>query len=323
MKIVIPGGSGHVGQMLARYWQKQGHEIVVLSRSSSAGEVRAVAWDGKTLGPWTEEFENADVILNLAGRSVNCRYTEANLKQMMDSRVDSTRVVGQAIAQAKHPPKLWFQASTATIYAHRLDAPNDEYTGILGGDEPGAPYKWNVSIEIAKAWERELDEADTPSTRKVALRSAMTMSVEDGSVFDTMARLAKKGLFGTSGSGEQYVSWVHEQDFVRALDWIIEHENIDGAINISSPNPVPNKEFNRILRQVLRVRVGLPTMSWMLELGALVMRTETELILKSRRVVPTRLLESGFTFDYPEWEGAAKSLAEAWTRRVVNSRMRV
>jgi uncharacterized protein len=306
----MPGGTGHVGQAIRRHLEPLGWEFTVLSRHPTGQD--QVWWDGERLGGWAELFEGADLVINLAGRTVNCRYTEANLKEMLASRVNSTRVIGEAIAQAKNPPKTWLQASTATIYAHRLDAPNDEETGILGGDEPGAPYKWNASIKIAKAWEAELDRANTPRTRKVALRSAMTMSVEKGSVFDVFASLARRGLGGQSGNGRQYVSWIHEQDFVRALEFLIQHEDIAGAVNISSPNPLPNREFMRILREAVGAKFAFPTPAWILEIGAIVMRTETELILKSRRVVPGRLLKEGFEFRFPDWQTAAKDLASAW-----------
>ena len=309
MKIVIPGGTGDVGRFLQRVFRERGDEVVVLSRSDREG---SVAWDGETLGPWAAELDGADVVVNLAGRTVNCRYNERNLREMMDSRVLSTRAVGRAIAAASQPPRVWLQASTATIYAHRLDAPNDERTGILGGDEPGAPPKWNASVAIAKAWEAELEAADTPRTRKVALRTAMTMSPDRDGIFGTMATLARRGLGGPAASGRQYVSWIHEEDFARALLFLIERDDLNGPINVTSPNPLPNREFFRILREAVGARIGLPATAWMLEIGALAMGTETELLLKSRRVVPTRLLEAGFTFRYADWPEAARELAARW-----------
>jgi hypothetical protein len=226
--------------------------------------------------------------------------------------VDSVRAVGQAISQAKRPPKVWLQSSTATIYAHRYDDANDEATGILGGAEPGAPDTWRFSIEVAKAWERALEECETPSTRKVALRSAMTMSPDRGGVFDVLLRLVRFGLGGQSGDGRQYVSWIHERDFVRAADWLIEHEDLCGPVNLASPHPVPNAEFMRTLRSAWGAPFGLPATAWMLEIGAFFLRTETELVLKSRRVVPGRLLESGFSFNYPAWQQAAEELCRRW-----------
>jgi uncharacterized protein len=234
---------------------------------------------------------------------------------MMSSRVDSIRVVGEAIAAAKQPPKLWLQASTATIYAHRIDAPNDDVTGIIGGDEPGAPYKWNASIKIAKAWEEALNQAPTPNTRKVAMRSAMTMTTDTGSVFDVLAGLARHGLGGAAGKGDQYVSWIHGLDFCPALEFLTIHEELDGPINICSPNPLPNREFMRILREAVGARFTVPTPKWILEIGAALIGTETEIVLKSRRVVPKRLLDAGFEFKFPEWSEAAHDLARQLKNR--------
>jgi uncharacterized protein (TIGR01777 family) len=309
MKFVLPGGSGQVGTVLARALVREGHEVVVLSRHPSpAGPARAVAWDARSLGPWAREIDGADVVINLAGRSVNCRYSAANRRLIMDSRVDSTRVVGEAIAAAARPPRVWLQASTATIYAHRLDAANDERHGILGGAEPDAPDTWRFSIDVARAWERALDEAITPHTRKVAMRSAMTMSPDRGGIFDTLLTLAKRGLGGPAAGGHQYVSWIHEQDFVRAVRWLIEHDDVAGPVNLASPNPLPNRDFMRELRRAAGAPIGLPATKLMLEAGAVLKRTETELILKSRRVVPGLLLERGFEFAYPDWGAAAQQL---------------
>ncbi|RYG37994.1 TIGR01777 family protein [bacterium] len=311
MKIVIPGGRGQVGQLLARHLGADGHEIIALTRHPRPGTTD-IGWDGKSLGDWRRSFEGADVIINLAGRSVNCRYDEANLKAIMDSRVDSTWVVGEAIANCQNPPVLWLQASTATIYAHRFDAANDEATGILGGDEPGAPPKWNASIKVAKSWEKALWGAKTPHTRKVALRSAMTMSVDKGGIFDVMATLARRGLGGTAGNGRQYVSWIHEEDFVNAVRFLIEREDLDGPVNLCSPNPLPNEEFFRILRHAFGAKIGLPASALMLEIGAIFMKTETELLLKSRRVVPGRLLDAEFRFRHPDWREAVRELVQRW-----------
>jgi hypothetical protein len=228
----------------------------------------------------------------------------------------STRAVGVAIAQAARPPRVWLQASTATIYAHRFDAANDEATGIIGGTdgEKDAPGTWKFSIDVARAWERTLDEAATPRTRKVALRSAMTMSPDRGGIFDTLLGLVRKGLGGSAGDGRQFISWVHEDDFVSAVRWLIERDDIDGVVNIAAPNPLPNADFMRALRQAAGVRIGLPATAWMLEFGAVFMRTETELILKSRRVVPRRLLDAGFQFTYPQWPEAARDLYSRWNQ---------
>lgn len=311
MKIVIPGGTGQVGTVLARAFAADGHEVVILSRGAVTSAARVVLWDAETLGPWAAEIDGADVVINLAGRTVNCRYNATNRREILESRVKSTTVVGQAIAAASRPPRVWLQSSTATIYAHRYDAPNDEATGILGGVEPNAPDTWRFSIDVAKGWEEAAQRANVPRTRKVLLRSAMTMSPDRGGIFDTLLGLVRRGLGGTCGDGRQYVSWIHDADFTRAIRWLIDHE-LDGPVNLSSPNPLPNAEFMRTLRRAWGAPVGLPATAWMLELGAVFLRTESELILKSRRVVPGRLVDSGFVFQFPDWSAAAADLCSRW-----------
>jgi uncharacterized protein (TIGR01777 family) len=312
MKVVIPGGSGQVGTVLARAFHGDGHDVVVLSRRPRRRPWRMVAWDGAAPGRWQEEIDGCDVVINLTGRSVNCRYNAANRKEILDSRVLSTRVLGQAIGRAARPPHVWLQASTATIYAHRYDAPNDDYSGVLGGNESTAPASWRFSIDVARAWERAFDEAVTDRTRKIALRSAMTLSPDRGGVFDALLGLARHGLGGSAGDGRQFMSWIHHHDFVAAVRWLIDRDDMDGVVNVAAPNPLPNAEFMRVLREAWGISFGLPATKWMLEIGAVFMRTETELILKSRRVVPARLLEHGFTFEYPEWESAARDLCREW-----------
>ena len=312
MKIVIPGGTGQVGTLLARAFIKDGHDVVVLGRKPKAADWRIVAWDGETLGDWRQEIDGADVVINLAGRSVNCRYNPENRRQIIDSRSNSTRAVGEAIANSADPPKVWLQASTATIYAHRFDAANDDITGIIGGDEPDVPDTWNFSIDVAKSWERATNEADTPRTRKVLMRSAITLSPDRNGIFDVLLGLVRRGLGGTAGSGRQYISWIHDQDFVRSIYWLIEHNELAGAINLAAPNPLPNKEFMSVLRDAWGTRIGLSAPEFMLGIAAIFMRTETELILKSRRVIPARMLESGFEFEFGNWETAAKDLCRRW-----------
>lgn len=311
MKIVIPGGTGQVGRVLTRELRAKGHEVVIFSRRPNVSR-REIHWDGRTTGGWVGEIDGADVIINLAGRSVDCRYNRKNREAMLRSRVDSTRVVGEAIARAARPPRVWLQASTATIYAHRFDADNDEATGVLGGNETNAPSAWRYSIEVARAWERTLDEAIVPATRKIKMRSAMTMSPDHGGIFDVLLKLVRSGLGGASGSGRQFVSWIHEEDFVRAVEWMIDHEEITGVVNVASPNPLPNAEFMGAIREAWGIRVGLPASAWMLKVGAMLLRTESELILKSRRVVPGVLLRSGFQFLHPTWPEAARELCRAW-----------
>jgi uncharacterized protein (TIGR01777 family) len=312
MKVVIPGGSGQVGTLLARAFEADGHEVVVLSRRPRHAPWRVVGWDAESVSAWAAELDGADAVINLAGRSVNCRYHARNRRLIKESRVRSTRAVGEAIARAVRPPRVWLQASTATIYAHRYDAPNDEATGILGGSEEGVPETWRFSIDVAKSWEQAATAVDLPHTRRVLLRSAMTMSPDPGGVFDTLLGLARWGLGGASGDGRQYVSWIHDRDFVRAVYWLIAHPELAGPVNLAAPNPVPNAEFMRTLRRAWGIGFGLPAAKWMLEIGAFLLRTETELVLKSRRVAPGRLLQSGFVFRFPSWAEAAEDLCRRW-----------
>ncbi len=315
MKVVIPGGSGQVGTILARAFHQDGHEVIILSRRPYDAPWRVLVWDAETVGDWAVQMEEANVVINLAGRSVNCRYNAHNQHLIKASRVNSTRAVGEAIAQASNPPQVWLQSSTATIYNHRYDAPNDEITGVLGGLEQNVPDTWRFSIDVAQAWERAVDEAQVPRTRKVKLRSAMTMSPDKGGVFDVLLSLVRHGLGGKEGNGRQYVSWIHHQDFVRAIYWIIQHEELEGPINLAAPNPLPNADFMRILREAWGIGIGLPATVWMLEVGTFLMKSETELILKSRRVVPSRLLQDGFTFQFPAWTEAANNLCLDWRKQ--------
>ncbi len=308
MKMVIAGGSGQLGTLLVRAFASE--EVLLLSRQKSP-QTRTVLWDGKTLGPWANEVDGADVVINLAGRSVNCRYTAENVKHMLSSRVDSTRVIGQAIAAAKRPPKLWLQMSTATIYAHTFGSPNDEQSGVIGGHEPDAPKYWSASIQIAQAWERELALAATPNTRRIALRTAMVMTSDPGGIFDVLLGLARKGLGGTTGTGQQFMSWIHGEDFVRAVRFLIEHVDISGPVNLTAPHPLPQREFATQLRKAAKIPIGLPAARWMLEIGAYFMRTDTELVLKSRRVIPGVLMRHGFEFRFPVWKNAVADLVHA------------
>ncbi|RII14185.1 Epimerase family protein [Streptomyces sp. YIM 130001] len=306
MKVVLPGGTGQVGRILDRALTAAGHEVTVVTRHPV--QEHEVGWDGTTLGDWATAIDGCDAVINLAGRSVSCRYTTENLQAMMDSRVDSARVVGEAIAVAAQPPRVWLQMSTATIYAHRFDAAHDEATGVIGGTEPGVPDYWAYSVDIAKNWERAQAEASTPGTRKVALRSAMVMSPDRGGVFSVLSRLARLGLGGPVGGGAQYVSWIHDEDFVRAVEFLIARDEFDGPVNLASPGPLPQRDLMRALRSAWGVPVGLPATRWMAEVGAFALRSDTELLLKSRRVVPGRLSAAGFTFAHPDWETAAESL---------------
>ena len=301
--------------MLARHFQRRGDQVIVLTRSPHAAEWQTVHWDAQTPGLWTQYLEGADVCINLTGRNVNCRYTPDNRMEIYNSRIVSTQLLGEVIGSLQNPPRVWLNASTATIYRHALDRPMDEKTGELGGGEPGAPDTWNFSIRVARDWETTFFKANTPRTRQVAMRSAITFSPVPGNAFAVLSNLVRTGLGGKQGNGRQRVSWIHEDDFARAVEFLIAREDMEGPVNIASPNPERNREFMEILREAWEMPNGLPAPAPLLELGALLMRTETELVLKSRFVIPTRLIDAGFTFDFPYWARAAEDLVAKWRNR--------
>jgi uncharacterized protein (TIGR01777 family) len=304
----MAGGTGQIGQHLASHWRSAGHQVVTLTRRPPRSDDEQT-WDGRTLGDWASAVDGADVVVNLAGRSVNCRYNTRNRLAIYFSRLDATRAMGLAIAHAAAPPRLWLNASTATIYRHALDRGQDEASGeVWRGDEPGVPDKWHFSVDVARRWEQALADALTPHTRKLALRAAMVMDPAPSGVFAVLSKLVRLRLGGRNGSGRQYVSWIHVADLLRAIDFLVEREDLAGAVNVCSPKPLPNAEFMHVLRQAWKVSIGLPAAAWMLEIGALLLGTETELLLKSRRVVPGRLSAAGFAFTFPDWQRAATDL---------------
>jgi uncharacterized protein len=302
-RLVVAGGSGFVGRLLTKGLASGNNDVVVLTRSPrDAGEpIRQAQWDGRTLGDWVRELDGARALINLAGRSVNCRYNEKNRREILESRVDSTHVLGEAISQCDNPPPVWLNASTATIYKHTFDHPNDEATGIIGAT-PEA--KDAFSIKVAQAWEETLNRAQTPATRKVALRSAIIFAPGEGGIFRVLRSLTRFGLGGPVAGGKQYVSWIHGDDFCRAIEWLVDRDDFSGPVNLASPNPVTQGELMRIIRRESGVPFGLPATRWMLEVAAFLHRTEAELIIKSRYVVPGRLLAAGFQFRFPRMEDA-------------------
>jgi uncharacterized protein (TIGR01777 family) len=305
-RLILAGGSGFLGHLLAQRLAGPQRDVVVLTRTpgSAPPGSREVIWDGCSLGAWQKELAGAEAVINLAGRSVDCRYHARNRRLMLSSRVESTRVLGEAIAACPQPPRVWLNSSTATIYRHSLERPMDEAGEI--GATPEA--KDACSIEVAQAWEATFDAARVPKTRKVALRSAMVLSAAPGGVFPVLCRLVRLGLGGRMASGQQFVSWIHEDDFVRAVEWLLQREDLFGPVNLAAPHPLPNCEMMGTLREICRRPFGLPASLWMLEAGAFVLRTETELIIKSRRVTPGRLLASGFDSRFPRFREACLEL---------------
>jgi len=306
-KIILAGGSGFLGSVLSKHFSALGWEVVILTRSpnSRSDSVREVAWDACTLSGWVLQMDGATAVVNLTGRSVDCRYNAKNRREIMESRVNSTRVVGEAIARCKNPPRVWLNSSTATVYKHTFGKPHDETSREM---DSAKDAKDAFSVEVAQAWERVMNEAITPRTRKVALRTSMVLGLGPNSVFPVLRRLTRFGLGGEQGSGKQFVSWIHEEDFCRAIEWIISHEELVGPVNLCAPNPLPNAEMMKIFREVCGAPFGLPATEWMLEIGAFFLRTETELIFKSRRVIPGRLMQTGFQFRFPSFHGALQDL---------------
>jgi uncharacterized protein (TIGR01777 family) len=310
MKLVIPGGSGHLGTLLTRALRKKGHDVIVLTRNR---DLPGVLWDGRTVGPWATLLEGADAVVNLAGRGVDCRYTRRNREEILRSRLESTKAIGDAIAACANPPRVWLQASTATIYAHRYDGNQDEYFGTIGGSERGVPDSWRFSIDVATAWEAAFNAALTPGTRKVAMRLGVVMSTAPASAFRLLRAHVRLG-FGRYGDGRQYVSWIHERDFARAVEWLATHDQVEGVVNVTAPNPVSNADFLEAIREVERIPFTIPATPAMTAIVAWLIGKEPELVFKSRRVVPRRLRELGFPFEFPRWPAAARDLCEALRR---------
>ena len=314
MKIVIPGGRGHIGSYLYQHFKEQKHNVKILTRSKAKKDP-FVFWDGQTLGEWQNVIDGSDVVINLAGRLVNCRPTKKNLKERMDSRINSTRAIGEAISQSKNPPKLWIQMSAATIYDHTFGPAHDEDSNRMGKNQDMFPYVWRHSTNIAINWEKTLFSFNSPSTRKLAIRMAFMISPMKKGYFDILLSMAKKGLGGPIAGGEQYVSWIHFIDFIRAIEFVISHEDICGAVNFSSPHPLPQKQLMSQIRSACGVKLYFPIAQWMSEIGAFFMKTDTELVLKSRMVRPKKLLERGFQFQYPHWPSALADMMKRYKQK--------
>jgi uncharacterized protein (TIGR01777 family) len=299
-KIILAGGNGYLGRVLANYYKDKANEIVILSRQErdTSGNVRTVVWDGKTRSKWTAELVNADMLINLCGKNVNCRYTAKNKAEIIASRVLPTELLGMVIQDMFEPPKLWINVTSATIYRHAEDHPQDEETGEIG---------YGFSVDVCNAWETAFNKYDTPKTRKITLRMGIVLGRHD-SVFPRLLNLVKMGMGGQQGDGMQYVSWVHEHDVARATEWFADHPELNGIFNCTAPDAIKNAELMRVIRKAYGISFGLPAPQWLLEIGAIVIGTETELILKSRWVVPKRLLDSGFKFKYEKAEDAVHDI---------------
>jgi len=299
-KIVLAGGNGYLGKVLANYYKEKANEIVILSRHEKQTEenIRTVVWDGKTWGKWAAELVNADMLINLCGKNVNCRYTEKNKKEIFASRLLPTELLGRTIHDLVEPPKLWINLSSATIYRHAEDRPQDEETGEIGN---------GFSVDVCNAWEAALNKYGTPKTRKIALRMGIVLGRSD-SVFPRLLNLVKLGMGGKQGNGKQYVSWVHERDAARSTEWLADHPELQGIFNCTAPYPVTNAGLMKAIRNINGNLFGLPAPKWLLETGAVFIGTETELILKSRWVLPKRLIDSGFKFECGKVQDAVSEI---------------
>ncbi|MNG64405.1 Epimerase family protein [compost metagenome] len=294
-KIVIAGGTGFVGQYLSKRFQIMGYQVILVGRQK--GNI-----------PWTDTdgisaaLEHAEMLINLAGKSVNCRYNASNKAQIFSSRTETTSILGKAIENCSHPPILWLNASTATIYRHAEDRPMTESSGEIGT---------GFSVEVAKKWEKTFFDFHLPRTRQVALRMAIVLGA-DGGVIQPFKNLVRFGLGGIQGNGDQYFSWIYIEDLFQIILFIQKHHEIDGTINCAAPNPITNKTFMETFRGIMHRKIGLPSPKWLLEIGALLIGTETELLLKSRWVIPERLAGSGFGFQFPT---IGKALDDILTER--------
>ncbi|WP_404449705.1 TIGR01777 family oxidoreductase [Sutcliffiella horikoshii] len=282
-KVVLAGGTGFIGKYLEKQFVQQNYEVIIISR-----QPQHIAW--RDMKGIKAAVDNAELVINLAGKSVDCRYNEKNKKEIFDSRTETTRIIGEAIESASNPPELWINSSTATIYRHAEDRPMTETTGEIGE---------GFSVEVAKAWEKSFFDFNLPQTRQAALRIAIVLG-KDGGVMTPFKNLVTFGLGGVQGPGTQMFSWVHIEDVYKIMLFIRDRKDLKGVFNCSAPNPISNQHFMAEMREKMNRKIGLPSPRWMLEIGAVVIRTETELILKSRWVIPERLEKEGYQFKYPK-----------------------
>lgn len=308
-RIVIAGGSGFIGTALTRHLCKT-YDVAILGRKTNVARgirggqedtqrngIRSVQWNARELDRWAEELEGAYAIINLTGKSVNCRYTAANKKEILESRTLSTKVLGEAVKSLENPPKVWIQMSSSTIYRHSEDKPMDETFGEIGDD---------FSMNVCREWERTFNELELPGIRKVIMRTAFVLGPDDGA-FPTLFNLVRFGLGGKQGSGKQMMSWIHIKDVVGVVDWML-NRNVDGVFNVTGPQPIDNQTFMKTFRKIHGSIIGLPSPKWLLTFGSALIGTEPELILKSRWIIPKRLLQEGYRFQFTSLDAALKDL---------------
>jgi uncharacterized protein (TIGR01777 family) len=290
-KIVIAGGTGFIGSYFARMFRSLGHEVLIIARSKGA-----IAWTDRE--GIAHALNGADLLINLAGKSVDCRYNAQNKAAILKSRTETTNLLGQAVSASPKPPALWINSSTATIYRHAMDRPMTESGGEIGS---------GFSVDVAQQWEHSFFSFSLPRTRQVALRIAIVLG-PGGGVLTPLKRLVYSGMGGRQGSGKQKFSWIHLEDLFRIILFLQSRPDMSGVYNCAAPHPVDNETLMRTLRRLAGIPFGIPMPAWLLEAGAVLIRTETELILKSRWVLPERLEQAGFSFRYPELEPALKHI---------------
>ncbi|POY38953.1 TIGR01777 family protein [Solitalea longa] len=299
-KIIIAGGTGALGKLLTKEFLNQGAKVIVLTRNpkeSGNPNLKYVYWDAVNNGDWSQELENSNVIINLTGKSVNCRYTAKNKREIIESRTLSTLAIGKAVDKLNNPPKVWINAGSAAIFGN--SGPDFKTEQCLYGD--------GFSSDVCKKWENAFFEIETPNTRKIFLRIGMVLQVGEG-VIKPFMNMAKMGFGGKIGNGEQFITWIHEKDFMNIINWSIQHESMNGILHCASPEPVTNKEFMIALKKACHVPFGLPTPALAVRLGAMVIGTEPELVLSGRRVISTVLDSEGFKFKYPQINHALQDL---------------
>jgi len=287
-KILLAGGAGFMGKILAGHFAGKDDEVIILTRGSDKIEdgIKYVNWDGANIGRWAMELEGSDVLINLTGKNVNCRYNEENKSEIFGSRLKATRALGYALKALKSPPPVWINAASSTVYRHAEDRPQDEYTGEIGT---------GFSVEVCKQWEAAFFEQKIPGVRQIVLRTAIVLG-RNGGVMPYYFNLAKFGLGGKQGNGRQYFSWIYEDDVIGIIEFLIAHHQLQGVFNVASTCPVQNAALMRTVRHEMHVPFGIPVTKYMLKAGAWLLGTETELILKSRWVLPARLTDAGYKF---------------------------
>jgi len=296
MKIIIAGGTGFLGTALEEYFTRHGNKVLILTRNPKASN--HLKWNAKTKDAWADHLNNAQVLINLTGKSVDCRYTKTNKAEILNSRINSTRLLNEVVAELEHPPQVWINSGSATIYNHTLTHLNTEANGVIGKD---------FSMNVCQQWEAAFFERHIPNVRKIVARTSIVFG-KKGGAYPKMKQITQFGLGGRQGKGKQKVSWIQLNDFCRAIDFLIQQKQMTGVVNVTAPEPESNAKLMQLLRKKCNIAFGLSQPKWLLEVGAFILRTETELLLKSRYVYPEKLVKNGFEFQYPRLELALDNL---------------